>query len=671
MSSSANSRKSLLSADKKTKDDDAYIQKSWDRCRDKYRISPESDVQLVSLTDHEVKEHREPMEKLIEDSIGVFDRIRTVARRSGYTVLVTDIQGVVVKSFSESSVADELGINGLRQGTMWSESIMGTNGLGTCLTEKKPVTVYAEEHYGSILKNFSCSAAPLIAPDGSTYGAIDLSTYASGNKLGQGLALNLVCETADDVEALLFREAYEKQRIISMSFLPMMAPTNSLIAVNESDTIIAATTPLLFGLGCKDRFDIVGKRFQEVFDLSFEQLEASLFVEHYVQVEKVNRPCYAMLLHSSPIANTSAHNQVSKTSVTLNKTEISQNVSPLLSAAGADEYLIKQAERSQKIVNKGISILLNGETGTGKEVWARALHNSSNRSDKPFVTLNCAAIPESLIESELFGYGAGTFTGGLKAGKVGKIQASDGGTLFLDEIGDMPIELQARLLRVLAESEIIPLGEVSPVKVNLNVICATHRDLKSLVGADNFREDLFYRISGFKINLPSLRERQDKSAIINKVLTELCSEDESYGIIGISDAALEILCSYHWPGNIRQLKNVLQYSLCICDGPVIDIDDLPEEVFVSISIPQIVKPAEPAEPAEPVVIPEVAAPPSRMVSLQSEYQQPVSERDELIQALEENRWVVTRTAKALNISRSTLHRKIKKYNLALDDHLVD
>lgn len=658
MSPSGDSRKHPVNDMCKTKEaEDVYIQKSWERCRDKYRISPESDVRLVSLTENEVKEHREPMEKLLQDSIGVFDKIRTVARQSGYTVLVTNTEGVVVRAFSESTVADELDSHGIRQGTMWSESIMGTNGLGTCLTEKSPVTVYAEEHYGSILKNFSCSAAPLIAPDGSTYGAIDLSTYAAGNKLGQGLALNLVCETADDVEALLFREAYERQRIISMSFMPMMAPTNSLIAVNDNDTIIAATTPVLFGLDCKDRFEIVGKRFQDVFALDFDRLESELFVEHVVRVQQISRPCYAMLLPTAPSNRIIENRSVAdRPLAALKSTEVSnkEETSPLLSAAGTDEYLLRQAQRSQKIVNRGISILLNGETGTGKEVWARALHNSSIRKDKPFVTLNCAAIPESLIESELFGYGAGTFTGGLKAGKVGKIQASDGGTLFLDEIGDMPVELQARLLRVLAESEIIPLGEVVPVKVDLNVICATHRDLKLLVGSDSFREDLFYRISGFKINLPSLREREDKPEIIAKILHELCSEDDLEHIIDISEQAMEILCSYHWPGNIRQLKNTLQYSLCICDGEVIDVDDLPEEVF-----------SEPVQPKETNFAEPNLTPPSRMVSLQSEYQ-PLSERDELIMALEKNRWVVTRTAKALNISRSTLHRKIKKYNLDLD-----
>lgn len=654
MSSSATNRKKTFNAARKsTEGGDVCIEKSWARCRDQYRISPESDVKLVSLTDNEVQEHREPMEKLLHESIGVFDKIRTVAKSSGYTVLVTDTQGVVVKSFSESSLADELGSNGLRQGTIWSESIMGTNGLGTCLTEKKPVTVYAEEHYGSILKNFSCSAAPLIAPDGSPYGAIDLSTYAAGNKLGQGLALNLVSETADDVEALLFRDAYSRQRVISMSFMPMMAPTNSLIAINDSDTIIAATTPLLLGLGCKDRYEIVGKNFHSVFELSFAQLESNLFVEHRVKVRQIERSCYAMLLPSAP----SDRSAVEKSRPGHREPVIEDTRSPLHRAAGADEYLLTQADRCQKIINKGISILLTGETGTGKEVWARALHNASERRNKPFVTLNCAAIPESLIESELFGYGAGTFTGGLKAGKVGKIQASDGGTLFLDEIGDMPIELQARLLRVLAECEIIPLGEVEPVKVNLNVMCATHRDLKTLVADGSFREDLFYRISGFKIALPSLRDRQDQPEVINKVLTELCSEDGMDSPLSVSEAAMDVLCSYHWPGNIRQLKNVLRYSVCISEGLSMTMEDLPEEVF-----------ADPPEDKLHVLDQPggLGVPPTRMVSLPQDYVIQ-NEKEELIRALEQNRWVVTRTAKALKISRSTLHRKIKKFNLAMDN----
>ena len=644
-------------------DTNRYIQSSWRRCREQYKISRNADVELVSLSESEVRQHREPMEKLLRDSEEIFHKIRTVSKQSGYAVLITNTEGVVVKSYSDSNISDDLEQKGLRQGTLWSEKMVGTNGLGTCLTECRPVTVFAEEHYGPNLHNFSCSAAPLISPDGSSFGALDISTYASGNRLYQALALNLVCETADEIEAIVFKNAYANQRVISLSFSPHRPETNALIAVNDSDTIIAATTPLLLALGCRDRYELVGRKFQEAFSHNPGQLEASVVLEMLIQLKGKSQKLYASMLHNaaverhinatdSPVPNPSA------SAVQTHSAEALTSDSPLFSAAGKEPLLLKQASRCQRIVNKGISILLQGETGTGKEVWARALHDSSDRADQPFITLNCAAIPESLIESELFGYGAGTFTGGLKAGKVGKIQASHGGTLFLDEIGDMPIELQASLLRVLAENEIIPLGEVNPVKVSLNVICATHRDLKELVSRGDFREDLFYRISGFQVALPSLRERQDKPVIIENVLRALCMDEENVDNVRVAPEALAVLCQYQWPGNIRQLKNVLQYAMCMREGDLIQSDDLPDEVFT--------QPAAVTSDADT----RCYAPPSRMVSMaglsETRAEPPLSEKEELVQVLEQNRWVVTRAARVLGISRSTLHRKIKKHNLFID-----
>lgn len=638
---------------------DRYIESSWERCRDRYKISEHVDVELVALTDSEIKEHQGPLEKLLNDSVEVFDKIRTLSKHSGYTVLITNEEGVAVKSFAESSVGHDLVAKGLRQGTLWSESIVGTNGVGTCLTECSPVTVYAEEHYGSNLQGFSCSAAPLISPDGTPFGAIDASTFATGNRLGQALALNMVCETADEIEAIVFKDAYVNQRVISFSVSPVVSITKALVAVNESGTIVAATTPILLTLGCRDRYEIVGKKFQDIFDLSFEQLESagSGAVEHYMQV--MGKP---YKFHASLLQNTAYSVQKSQPRIATSRPlTVESSVptdTPLVLAAGKEPALLRQATRCQKIVNKGISILLQGETGTGKEVWARALHQSSNRADKPFITLNCAAIPESLIESELFGYGAGTFTGGLKTGKVGKIQASDGGTLFLDEIGDMPLELQASLLRVLAESEIIPLGGHEPVPVSLNVICATHRDLKEYVARGEFREDLYYRIGGFQVSLPSLRQRSDQQVIIDKVLSGLCLDEGEAETVDIDQKAMDILTAYSWPGNIRQLKNVLQYALCMKEGDIICVEDLPDEVFSN----------------EERLLNEQElnsnTPPLRVLSISSESGN-LSEKEALENILEQHRWVVTRAAKAMGVSRSTLHRKIKKYGLLSEDQLSD
>ncbi|MDO6564348.1 sigma-54-dependent Fis family transcriptional regulator [Amphritea sp. 1_MG-2023] len=643
--------KSVISEAENVEESDKYILNSWDRCRYKYKIAPKSDVQLVSMTESETKQCREPMEKLLSDSKAVFDKIRGISKQGGYAVLITNAEGAVIKSYADSSASHELEKKGLRSGTMLAEKLIGTNGVGTCLTERSPVTVFAEDHYGFNLHNFSCSAAPLISPDGSPFGALDISTFASGNRLYQALALNLVCETADEIEAIVFKNAYAHQRIISFSLSPVRALSSALLAVNDDGTIIGATTPLLLALGCRERYDLVGKSFDLLFDQTIEQLTPSTVEVHVLLAHRL-KVLYATLLTGSTkqTADIILNRAVKPVGVDHESNRVS---TPLLEAAGKEPHLIKQAGRCLRVVNKGMSTLLLGETGTGKEVWARALHESSDRADKPFITLNCAAIPESLIESELFGYSAGTFTGGLKAGKVGKIQASHGGTLFLDEIGDMPLELQASLLRVLAESEIIPLGEIHPVKVQLNIICATHRDLKELVSRGEFREDLYYRISGFQVALPSLRDRGDKPVIIDKVLRTLCLDEENADNVQVEPEALQVLCQYQWPGNIRQLKNVLQYSMCMREGDRIKVDDLPDEVFAAPAI-------------ERQSGHRSSTPPERVASIVG-VSEALSEKEVLETALEQNRWVVTRTAKALGISRSTLHRKIKKYNLLVDE----
>ncbi|MCG2580755.1 MAG: sigma-54-dependent Fis family transcriptional regulator [Marinobacter sp.] len=619
----------------------SYIKTSWRRCQDKHKISPQHNIKLCTLTEKEIQEKREPLDKLLSDSQVIIERVRRIAKQSGYSVLISNAEGVTVKAFTDSDHALELQSKGLRLGTLWQEAMVGTNGLGTCLEEKRPITVDASEHYGTNLHCFSCSAAPLIGADGAILGALDMSTFANGNRMGQALALNFVAETADEIEALIFRKAYNRQYIVSLA--RSMHATTALIAFNENGTIVAATTPALLQLNCRNRYELVGKSFQDAFEINPDELASSSPLKHQFQFNGHMYQYHIALHTAQPQPKQPFLHKLSPAKPSCPPSK--SNYQRLLDAAGEDPALLQQAQRCIRIIDRGLSVLLQGETGTGKEVWARALHDISDRKDKPFIAVNCAAIPESLIESELFGYGAGTFTGGLKSGKVGKIEASNGGTLFLDEIGDMPAELQARLLRVLAESEIVPLGEVKPIPVDINVICASHRDLEHYVSQGDFREDLYYRISVFKVSLPSLRNRQDKRHLIYKILDCLKLEDSQN--ICLSAQAEEVLINYQWPGNIRQLKNVLQYAVCMCDGTKIQIDDLPEEVFkpfVTSNAPTTTLNTSTCHGADPNV----------------------TEKQQLIATLEQNRWIVTRAAKALGVSRSTLHRKIKMYGLLLD-----
>ena len=257
----------------------------------------------------------------------------------------------------------------------------------------------------------------------------------------------------------------------------------------------------------------------------------------------------------------------------------------------------------RQLFAKQVPILLQGATGTGKEAFAKALHHSGLWFDKPFVTVNCAAIPESLIESELFGYTRGAFTGAVKEGRVGKILQSNGGTLFLDEIGDMPLMLQTRLLRVIEEREVVPLGSDQAIPVTLHVISATHRDIRRMIQDGEFREDLYYRLNGITLHLPLLRDRGDKADLIRTLLREENSDQES---IEIAEDAFHKLLDYSWPGNIRQLRNALRTASALCRDGIIRLSNLPQEILHTETRAMIAPPgaeggAETAHGAEPAV----------------------------------------------------------------------
>jgi transcriptional regulator of acetoin/glycerol metabolism len=280
-------------------------------------------------------------------------------------------------------------------------------------------------------------------------------------------------------------------------------------------------------------------------------------------------------------------------------------------------------------------VLIQGETGSGKEVFARQLHQASLRRDRPFIAVNCAAIPENLIESELFGYAAGAFTGASNKGMQGLLEQADGGTLFLDEIGDMPLTLQTRLLRVLAEGEVAPLGASRSKAIDIQVVCASHRDLEALVSSGEFREDLYFRLSGARFQLPPLRERSDRLALINRILEEESSACATAMQLG--STALECLLGYRWPGNVRELRHVLRYACAVCESQLILLSDLPEHL-----------PGRRLNDSASADALERCASP---------------EREALIDALVRHRWKPTPAAKALGISRATLYRRVHQHGI--------
>jgi transcriptional regulator of acetoin/glycerol metabolism len=326
-------------------------------------------------------------------------------------------------------------------------------------------------------------------------------------------------------------------------------------------------------------------------------------------------------------------------------------------------YNIRCAER---VLDKDISILLQGETGTGKEVFARAIHTASSRAEHAFIAINCGAIPEQLIESELFGYKDGAFTGARRGGMRGKIEQANGGTLFLDEIGDMPLHLQTRLLRVLEERQVTPLGGDKPLPIDVQIISASHCDLEQMMQAGDFREDLYYRLNGIALRLPALRERTDFHALTTAIL----ESEAGTADIQLSSEAFAILQAYAWPGNLRQLKNVLRTALALSDSDEIRPADLPPDIqsaatsnhlsgLASGSVQHLAN--QQASALDALQIPEdqqhLSAVPASAKTLKR------AERDALLQVLNAQAWNITSTAAQLGISRNTLYRKMHKHDL--------
>ena len=310
------------------------------------------------------------------------------------------------------------------------------------------------------------------------------------------------------------------------------------------------------------------------------------------------------------------------------------------SVVGSTEAFLEKKRLGLKAARTDFPVLLTGETGTGKEVFARAIHNASSRAEKPMVSINCAAIPTELLESELFGYADGAFTGARKGGKPGKFQLANGGTLFLDEIGDMPLSMQAKILRALQEREVEPVGGSGPVSVDVRVISATRRNLPALIEAGEFREDLYYRLNVINIELPPLRcRRADILELANHFLARLNQEFQRSTVL--SPEVKQCFANYQWPGNIRELDNVIKGAYATCDGFTIDMRDLPGKM------------SQPRGPAVPG-----AGSGKQLAELMNDY-----EREIILAVLRDKGGNCQRAAEELGIHRSALYKKMAKLGI--------
>jgi transcriptional regulator of acetoin/glycerol metabolism len=465
----------------------------------------------------------------------------------------------------------------------------------------------------------------------------------------------LVHSSAKLIEKCLFLRHHREDALLRFHLRPEFVDLlhDGALAMAQDGTIVGTDLTGLKLLGANHRNDVVGRSIGDIFDASYEELlptnRSARRAIWQLRDNQFGRLYYASLSECGANgAQSELPASVSPRAIVHVSRDEGVSSLTLDDLAGEDPHMLRNVRNARRIADRNVSVLIRGSTGSGKEAFAKALHLASARSKHAFVAVNCAAIPETLIESELFGYGPGAFTGARRGGMRGRIVQSSGGTLFLDEIGDMPLPLQTRLLRVLEEQEVTPLGTEEVVKVDLRVICASHRNLRELLARGEFREDLYYRLNGITIELPSLSSRRDRGDLIRKCIArEFGGTGES---ASIESAALKQLMSYDWPGNIRELRNAIRTALAICEGGVIRCCDLPTEIRQLKRVSRSTRDSD---------APEAAAAPEEPASFES------AERKVLLQAIEQNHWVMSRVAAQLGISRNTLYRKLHTHRIPI------
>ena len=626
---------------------DPIIVRSWERCRrlglGESALNPSSDA-MNSLT---LKAEQERNRCLLIQGRPIMEHVFEQIRDSGSMVILADANGLLLETVGDPDFVSRADRVALSAGASWDENLRGTNAIGTALSEEASVAVLGGEHFLEHNGFLTCCASPIFGPDGRLIGVLDISgDYRSH----QRHTLGLVRLSSSIVEKRLFESAHARDILVCFHARAdyLGSPKEGLAAVSPDGQVLAINRNGTEILGIR-QVDAVRRDFSMVFESNLSALVDRLrhnpqgSCEIFVNGKAINVQLRGQL---PPLAVAGrVFDELPPPRPAPRRAEGSATAKLTLDTLNTGDTRLQAAiERARRMLGRDIPIMIQGESGAGKEMFAKAFHNSGPRHDAPFVALNCASIPESLIESELFGYQGGAFTGARKEGAPGKIQQAHGGTLFLDEIGDMPLNLQARLLRVLQERSVTPLGSTRSIQVDISLVCATHRKLREEVARGSFREDLYYRLNGMSVTLPALRERTDIRTMVAKLAAAETAARSAP--VQFSEGALQAIEQYGWPGNIRQLFNVIRVAIALLDDAetLITESHLPEELFES----------SPLTPQASVASydPWAAAP------LESNNSLDEISRQAAMRALEAAGGNISSAARQLGISRNTLYRKL-------------
>ncbi len=543
------------------------------------------DYDVLSSADLALR--REQCRVLCMHATPVMEALHEQIANTQSMIVLTDAQGLILQSVGDDDFLARAERVALRPGANWAECRQGTNAIGTAIAERCPSVVHGEQHYLAANRFLTCSSVPIVDPHGELAGVLDVS---GDHRSYHQHTLALARMSVQMIENHLFTSAFRETVQIAFHGRPEFLGTlmEGIVAFTSDGRFLSANRSAQFQLGMP-LAALRAHTLSSLFGLSGAQLDERVRTQRgaYLSLDLASGVvvCARVQLRRAQSAAAFAAQTHTPRRAEASALATGGVPSRLAQLDTGDAQIAALIAKVRKVIAKDIPVLITGETGTGKELFAQAIHHDSPRRAGPFVAVNCASIPETLIESELFGYEEGAFTGARRKGALGKLLQADGGTLFLDEIGDMPYALQVRLLRVLQERMVNPLGSPKSIPVDIAIVCATHRDLRAMIVAQRFREDLYYRLNGLVVKLPPLRERSDLASVVDTLLQRTADEHAGGQRLTIDPEVMMLFGRCTWPGNLRQLANLLRTAAAMVDDDgVIRREHLPDDFFDDLAV---------------------------------------------------------------------------------------